>query len=125
MTQLRIVGRVVAADTQQPIKKFAAVPIIHFRADFPSVEHESAVEFANGNFSMEFDRTDVQHGIQFEAPGYATLRVGPYPVGSTVPPVQIRMTPADRFRGRVLNSNGHPVSNARVYVGSYSEHAFT
>ncbi len=121
---LRIAGTVVAADTGRPIEQFAAVPIIHFRKDFPSVEHEEAVQCAAGKFSTEFDRADVEHGLQIEAPGYATVRVGPYPVGATVPPLQLRLTPADRFIGRVLDQSGRPVPNARVYVGSYSEHLY-
>ena len=100
------------------------MPIIHFRVDFPSVEHREAVQCTAGKFSTEFDRTDVQHGLQLEAPGYATVRVGPYPVGSTVPPLRVRMTRANRLIGRVLDQSGRPVSKARVYVGSYSEHLY-
>ncbi|MGO9913196.1 MAG: carboxypeptidase regulatory-like domain-containing protein, partial [Isosphaeraceae bacterium] len=121
---LRIAGTVVDADTGRPIEKFAAVPIINFREDFPSVEHDEAVQCAAGKFLTEFDRTDVLHGLQFEAPGYATVRVGPYPIGATVPSLQVRMPRANRLIGRVLDQSGRPVSRARVYVGSYSEHLY-
>src|SRR5262249_55343931 len=82
LAHLRIAGTVVDAETGRPIEKFAAVPIIHFRKDFPSVEHTEALPCTAGKFSTEFDRTDVQHGLQLEAPGYATVRIGPYPVGA-------------------------------------------
>ena len=121
---LRIAGTVVDADTGRPIEKFAAVPIIHFREDFPSVERDKAVQCSAGKFLTEFDRPDVQHGLQLEAPGYATVRVGPYPLGATVPPLAVRMTRANRLIGRVLDESGRPVSNARVYIGSYSEHLY-
>ncbi len=121
---LRIAGTAVDADTGRPIEKFAAVPIIHFRADFPSVERDKTVPCTAGKFSTQFDRTDVQHGLQLEAPGYATVRVGPYPIGVTVPPLEIRMTRAKRFIGRVQDESGRPVANARVYTGSYSEHLY-
>ena len=66
----------------------------------------------------------MKHGLQIEAPGYATVRVGPYPIGATVPPLEVRMTRANRLIGRVLDESGRPVSNARVYIGSYSEHLY-
>ena len=47
---LRIAGTVVDADTGRPIEKFAAVPIIHFREDFPSVERDKAVPCTAGKF---------------------------------------------------------------------------
>jgi len=124
LPRLRITGTVVDADTGRPIEQFAAVPIIHFREDFPSVEHEEAVQCAAGKFLTVFDRTDVQHGMQFETPGYATVRVGPYPIGATISPLQVRLTKADRFIGGVSDESGRPVPNARVYVGSYSEHLY-
>jgi beta-lactamase regulating signal transducer with metallopeptidase domain/thiol-disulfide isomerase/thioredoxin/protocatechuate 3,4-dioxygenase beta subunit len=124
LARLRIAGTVVDADTGRPIEKFAAVPIIHFREDFPLVERDKVVPCTAGRFSTQCDRTDVQHGLQLEAPGYATVRVGPYPIGATVPPLAVRMTSANRLIGRVLDESGRPVSNARVYIGSYSEHLY-
>jgi beta-lactamase regulating signal transducer with metallopeptidase domain/thiol-disulfide isomerase/thioredoxin/uncharacterized GH25 family protein len=121
---LRIGGTVVDADRGLSIEKFAAVPIIHFRKDFPSVERDEAVQCIAGKFLVTFDRTDVQHGLQLEAPGYMTVRVGPYPIGAAVPPLELRMTRANRLLGRVVDESGRPVSNARVYIGSYSEHLY-
>jgi beta-lactamase regulating signal transducer with metallopeptidase domain/thiol-disulfide isomerase/thioredoxin len=124
LARLRIAGTVVDADSGRPIENFAAVPIIHFREDFPSVERDEAKQCTAGKFSMEFDRTDVKHGLQLEAPGYATVRVGPYPIGATVAPLEIRMKRANRLIGRVLDESGRPAANARVYIGSYSEHLY-
>ena len=47
---LRIAGTVVDADTGRPIEKFAAVPIIHFREDFPSVERAEVMQCTAGKF---------------------------------------------------------------------------
>lgn len=121
---LRFVGSVVDAETGRAIEQFSAVPIIHFRDDFPSVEHQLAVQCKGGRFLMEFDRADVEHSLQFEAPGYATVRTQRYPIGASLPPLTIRMAPAKRFVGRVVDQAGQPLANARVYVGSYSEHMY-
>jgi thiol-disulfide isomerase/thioredoxin/uncharacterized GH25 family protein len=121
---LRFAGTVVDAKTGQPIEQFAAVPIVHFRSDFPSVEHHEVKDFRNGEFGMEFDRGDVEHGLQIEAPGYVTQRIGPYAIGAEPPAFEIKLQPAERFVGRVINEAGELVANARVYVGSYSEHLY-
>ncbi len=121
---LRIAGTVVDANTNQPIEQFTTVPIIYFREDFPSVERTPAVPGTGGQFAVELGRDDVKHGLQIEAAGYTTARVGPYAIGTTVPPLEIRLTPAERFVGRVVNEAGQPVADARVYVGSYSEHLY-
>ncbi|HEY1599586.1 MAG TPA: carboxypeptidase regulatory-like domain-containing protein [Pirellulales bacterium] len=122
--QLRIAGTVKDANTGQPIEQFATTPIIHFRPDFPSVEHDQLAPQTNGKFEVQFDRTDIQHGLQIEAPGYVTLRVGPYKIGETVPELQLRMQPASRFVGRVVDQADKSVAGAKVFVGSYSEHLY-
>ena len=58
------------------------------------------------------------------APGYVTLRVGPYKIGETVPELQLRMQPASHYVGRVVDDANQPVSNAKIFVGSYSEHLY-
>ena len=41
-----------------------------------------------------------------------------------VPRLEIRMKPAKRVVGRVVDESGRPVANARVFVGSFSEHLY-
>ncbi|MGH7138509.1 MAG: carboxypeptidase regulatory-like domain-containing protein, partial [Pirellulales bacterium] len=121
---LKFAGTVADAGTGRLIEQFAAVPMIHFDEDFPSVGHAEAVQCSGGKFSIDFDRGDVEHSLQIEAPGYATVRTGVYKIGAKVPPLEIRMKPAPRFVGRAVDEAGQPVANARVYVGSYSEHLY-
>src|SRR5262249_10810204 len=121
---LRLSGTVVDADSGKPIEEFDVVPMIHFRPDFPSVQHDQVTQQADGAFEVELDRVDVEHGLQIEAAGYATLRVGPYRIGDEPAPLALRMKPASRFVGRVVDETGQPVAGARVFVGSYSEHLY-
>ena len=123
-SQLRVSGTVKDANTGRPIEQFAAVPIIYFSPDFPSVNHNEARLCTVGTLEFDFDRADVQHGLQIEAAGYTTVRVGPYSLGSKVPELELRMTPAERMVGRVVDEAGRPVAKARVFVGSYSEHLY-
>jgi hypothetical protein len=53
---LRFAGTVVSADTGRPIDQFTAVPIIHFRKDFPLVQNGESGQCAAGEFSTEFAR---------------------------------------------------------------------
>ena len=124
LPRLKFAGTVVDANIGQPIERFAVVPIIHFWEDFPNVSRDEAVQCKGGTFSLDLDRGDVEHSLQLEAPGYATVRTGVYAIGAKVPPLEIRMQPAPRFVGLVLDESEQPVANARVYVGSYSEHLY-
>lgn len=122
--RLRFAGKVMDAQTGQPIRAFTVVPTIHFRSDFPSVERELAEDFKDGQFEMEFDRGDVTHSVLIEAKGYVTQCVGPYATNSEPPAIELKLKPAERFVGRVVNESGIPVAHARVYIGSYSEHLY-
>lgn len=121
---LRFAGSVVDANSGLPIKEFAAVPMIHFRADFPSLERQEVESCVDGRFDVQRNRGDVEHSLQVEAPGYQTVLVGPYKMGQVVPELRLSMKPAERFVGRVRDEAGQAVANARVYVGSYSEHLY-
>ena len=121
---LRIAGKVVDANTEKPIEKFLVVPIIYFRPDFPSVEHQDQVPCTGGQFDRDIDRADVEHGLQIKAHGYATLHSRPVSHWRSCARAALRTTPAERFIGQVLDEGGRPVSDSRVYVGSYSEHLY-
>jgi len=71
---LDISGTVKDATTGQPIDKFLAIPVIHFSPDFPMVNRGDAKRQSGGNFRLRCDRTDIEHGLQIEAPGYLTWR---------------------------------------------------
>jgi thiol-disulfide isomerase/thioredoxin len=100
-----------------------AIPIIHFTPDFPSVNRQDAKRQTHGKFSLRYDRTDIEHGLQIEAPGYRTWRTSQrYKMGDTSPTLDIRLQPTTPHVGRVLDSAGQPVSDAAVYVATAYQH---
>jgi len=116
---LDISGTVKDATTGQPIDKFLAIPVIHFSPDFPMVNRGDAKRQSGGKFSLRCDRTDIEHGLQIEAPGYLTWRTSQrYKMGDTSPKLDIRLKPTVPQVGRVLDSAGQPVSDAAVYVAT-------
>lgn len=119
---LEISGTVKDATTGQPIDKFLAIPVIHFSPDFPSVDRQHAKRSA-AKFSVLCDRTDIEHGLQIEAPGYLTWRTSQrYKMGDTSPQLDIRLKPTVPQVGRVLDSAGQPVKDATVYVATAYQH---
>lgn len=112
-------GTVKDATTGLPIDKFLAIPVIHFSPEFPMINRGDAKRQSGGKFSLRYDRTDIEHGLQIEAPGYFTWRTSQrYKMGDTSPKLDIRLHPAAPQVGRVLDANGHPVKDAEVYVAT-------
>jgi beta-lactamase regulating signal transducer with metallopeptidase domain/thiol-disulfide isomerase/thioredoxin/uncharacterized GH25 family protein len=127
---LHIAGTVLDAKTGRPIDKFDVIPIDYFNRDLLSVlrgdgwaDGTGAVQhFAGGRFDAECSRGDVEHCVQIEAPGYKTFRdPHRYRIGDANPELTVRLEPCDRYRGRVVDSSGHPVSDARILIRTWSE----
>jgi thiol-disulfide isomerase/thioredoxin/uncharacterized GH25 family protein len=119
---LSITGTVRDSTTGRNIDDFLVVPILHFRPDFPSLDRRTAQKQKMGVLAMEFDRADVEHGVQIEVPGYKTFRTTErYRIGGADPVLDVRLQPAERYVGRVLNPEGRPVKNARVSLASRLE----
>lgn len=120
---LRIGGSVRDAATDQPIDQFRVVPVIHVRPDFPLLGRCDSQDGSAGQFSMEFDRTDIEHGVQIEALGYVTYRTDRrYRIGGANPTLNIKLQPSERYLGRVANPDSQPVSDAQVYLATGFQH---
>lgn len=120
---LDISGTVKDATTGQPIDKFLVIPIIHFRPDFPMVERQNAKRRSDGKFSQFYNRTDIEHGLQIEAPGYLIWRTNQrYKMGDPNPKLDVRLQKTAPYIGRVLDANGKPTSGATVYVATSYQH---
>jgi thiol-disulfide isomerase/thioredoxin/uncharacterized GH25 family protein len=116
---LNIGGTVSDAKTGKPVEKFRVVPVIYFRPDFPCMERSQAQDAQDGKFDMDFDRTDIEHGVQIEAPGYVTYRAPRrYHIGESNPTLNVKLEPCERYRGRVVDADGKPAQGAQVYVAT-------
>ena len=118
----RLTGTVRDAVTGRNIDKFLVIPILFFGPTNPYLECPAAQNQTMGRFGMQFERTDVEHGIQIEAPGYQSFRTDKhYRLGDADVVLDVRMQPAKRFLGTVLNPDGRPVQAARVSLASSFE----
>jgi beta-lactamase regulating signal transducer with metallopeptidase domain/thiol-disulfide isomerase/thioredoxin/uncharacterized GH25 family protein len=119
---LEISGSVRDAVNGRPIDGFLAVPVIHFRPDFAALERNQARHEKAGRFSLAFDRTDVEHGVQIEAPGYRTFRTSHrWRSGDADAVLDVRLERSPRYIGSVVDGEGRAVKDARVYLASASE----
>ena len=119
----KITGSVSDAATGKPVESFRVVPLLHFTPDFPFLERQNAQDGKAGKFSMDFDRTDIEHGVQIEAPGYITFRTERrYRVGEPHPALKVQLKPSERYGGRVVDRAGRAVSGARVFVATKVQH---
>ena len=115
----KITVNVTDAKTGKPIDHFRITPVLHFKPTFPFLERRSMQEVPTSSFNMEFDRTDIEHGVQIEAPGYTTFRTDHrYKVGEPSPTLDVRLQPAAPYRGTVVDANGQPVKGAKVYLAT-------
>ncbi len=118
---LRISGRVRDATTGKPVDRFLLMPVRFFRPDQPYSARWRAQQQNSDEFGLEFDSTDFPNGIQIEAPGYLPYRSVSFRVGDADPELDIRLQPAERYEGRVVDQRGRPLKDAHVYVGTACE----
>jgi uncharacterized GH25 family protein/thiol-disulfide isomerase/thioredoxin len=120
---LQIAGTVTDAASGKPIDHFRVLSVIHFSPEFPFLERRSSSDGRGGKFAMEFERTDIEHGVQIEAPGYMTFRTDRrYRIGEPNPTLDVRLQPVARAVGKVVDEEGRPAEGARVYVATHFQH---
>jgi beta-lactamase regulating signal transducer with metallopeptidase domain/thiol-disulfide isomerase/thioredoxin/protocatechuate 3,4-dioxygenase beta subunit len=118
----RLTGTVRDAGTGRNIDSFLVAPILYFQPDNPFLDRTRAQKQTMGHFGMQFERTDVEHGIQIEATGYKTFRTDKrYRLGDANADLDVRLQPARRYVGTVVDPAGHPVKGAHVSVASALE----
>jgi peroxiredoxin len=119
--KLVITGTVTDAETGDPIETFDVPQVHYFSGDHLYVNRSDSVAGRSGRFRMEFSRTDIDHGVRIEAMGYRTQLVGPWKIGETVEPLDIRMEPAAPFEGVVVDGKGRPVAGANVCLATHTQ----
>lgn len=116
---LRIGGAVTDARSGKPVEHFTTVPVIHFRPNFPFLSRQHAQKQHDGKFRVDFERTDIEHGVQIEALGYLTFRTDRrYRIGDESPTLDVQLQPTEPQVGRVVDSDGRGVNGAQVYLAT-------
>jgi thiol-disulfide isomerase/thioredoxin len=113
---------VVDAESGAPVDDGLAVQIIYFRPDFLFVNRDDKVPIKDGKFTLQFDRTDIEHGVRIEANGYRTQLVGPWKIGDPNPQIDVKLERAPTVSGVVVDPEGRPVPSAKVFLGTHTQH---
>ena len=103
-------GRVIRADTGEPIEDFTIW--------FPDMTRKpQAVRLDEGRFRVDGVRWDILI-LEVTAPGFARRRMTLTDLapGDSIQDVIVRLLPIPRILGRVMDASGAPVEDARVYA---------
>ena len=116
-------GTVLDTTTGKPIEKFKVIRISEFGPGNPSVdrrgEYGNVIKYLNdGQFTIQLHRSDVDHSIMIEAPGYRTTLSPPHLVAENISEVTFPMVPAPPVTGRILNLDGKPAANVKIGLGT-------
>jgi len=77
----------------------------------------------DGDFSVELERTDIEHGVQIEAPGYLTYRTERrYQIGDDNPTLDVELQPIEPQVGTVVDANGRGVEGVLIYAATSFQH---
>jgi thiol-disulfide isomerase/thioredoxin/uncharacterized GH25 family protein len=121
--QLRFAGQVQDAKTGQPLDDYLVMPVIHFRPDSSVLDRMHAERARGSSFKLSFGRTDIEHGVQIEAPGYKTFRTNRrYRIDDESPTLVVRLEPTERGIGRIVDASGSPIPDARVFLATNFQH---
>jgi thiol-disulfide isomerase/thioredoxin len=117
---LRITGKVT--DTAgRPVKGMTAVPVIEFRPGNLVVERNRAKGPFDGTYTVETDRTDLSYRVRIEASGYRTAMSETARAGMVDPSFDLRLETAPPLEGRLVDSGGQGINDARVYLATQSQ----
>jgi thiol-disulfide isomerase/thioredoxin len=120
---LTVSGTVTDARTGKPISKFRAIPVVEFRPDFLTTSFQNTVTGKDGKYEITLDTSidDRRHLIRIEADGYRSM-LSDSSFGLVEGPVtqNFSLEPAPARKGKVVDSDGKPVANASIRIGTPS-----
>jgi len=118
---LRINGKVTDAATGRPILRFTAMPVIEHEGGRMFTERNHIKNSSDGTFSVQSDRPDTALRVRIEAEGYRSTISDAVRSGISGLTLDVRLEPAAPLQGRILDPEGKPVKNARVYLATRSQ----
>jgi thiol-disulfide isomerase/thioredoxin/uncharacterized GH25 family protein len=117
---LRISGRVTDLAGHK-VKGVTAIPVLEFSPGNLHAERDRAQGPFDGTYAIEAERTDVSYRVRIEARGYRTVMSDAARAGMPDPTFDFRLEAAPPLEGRVIDSSGQPVKDARVYLATHSQ----
>ena len=109
-----LAGRVVDAETKQPIDDFAVAVGRQYGGGSYSWYNTRAFADSGGEFSMPMEYSGSEMLLRVTAPGYRALNSKPFNPEEGVPNFDFAMTRGTGLRGIVRRPDGTPVAGAQV-----------
>jgi len=120
----RLTGRVVDAETGQPVKDFVVIPLNVFRKDWLSAERGNAVAGRAGRLDFLATRTDIPVRLRIEAAGYRNQDGPEFRVGDDTARTQdFRMVRSAPVAGVVLGVDDMPAAGVSVMLATPTQTA--
>lgn len=121
---IKISGKVVDAESGQPVERFRVIPVKAFRPDFYSTDFQdsSVAEGKGGQYEIEIDgygEEGNRYRVRIEADGYRTA-LGQKSLAAGDAPLEedFKLEKAPALRGTVLEPTGRPAGSFTVAVGT-------
>jgi thiol-disulfide isomerase/thioredoxin len=120
----RLTGKVVDAETGQPLKDFLVIPVDVFRKDWLCAERGNAIAGKDGRLNFLASRTDIPLRLRVEAVGYRTQDGPEFRVGDDTPRTQdFRMVRSAPVAGVVLGVDGKLAAGVSVMLATPTQDA--
>ncbi|MHC4403383.1 MAG: carboxypeptidase regulatory-like domain-containing protein, partial [Planctomycetota bacterium] len=117
---LEVSGRVVDAESKEPIKAFRVVPGSEREGRPPSWRRYDVKDGKNGEYSVQFSEPRPKYLVKVEADGYLPTVSRSFSADEGKATFDFELTPGTGPEGVVLDHEGNPVEGAQVYLCSGS-----
>ena len=120
---LRIFGKVTDAATGRPIPNGTAIPVAESAPGRLFTERKGLRIFRDGTYTIEGNRfrADSSYRVRIEAAGYRSALSEAVRPGTPNATVDFQLVAAAAVEGRILDQQGNPVKDARVYLATSSQ----
>ncbi len=120
---LRISGKVTDAATGRPIANVTAIPVAESAPGRLFTERNGLRTFTDGTYTIEGGRyhADTSYRVRIEAAGYRSALSDAVRPGTPSTTRDFQLVPAESLEGRVIDGQGNPVKDARVYLATSSQ----
>jgi uncharacterized GH25 family protein len=122
---LRIHGKVIDAETREPLKSFTVVPGIDWgNGQQPHWERHNAQQQADGTYSLTFNYPRAGHFVRVEAQGYIPAASRSVAGDEGDVEINIELKKGKGLAGTVFQPDGKPAAGAKVILATPSQSAY-